>query len=73
MNGYSLQKTSTPEGPYVPTGGITKADGLDLVAQLDAGVEIIADLSTETVLKTTYATMLRRIECKANIMQVTMS
>ncbi|KAH9219245.1 putative leucine aminopeptidase 2 [Leptodontidium sp. 2 PMI_412] len=54
MNGYSLQKTSTPEGPYVPTGGITKADGLDLVAQLDAGVSIIADLSTETVNKTTY-------------------
>lgn len=53
MNGYSLQKTSTPEGPYVPTGGITKADGLDLVAQLDAGVSIIADLSTETVNKTT--------------------
>ncbi|KAG4439944.1 hypothetical protein IFR05_004570 [Cadophora sp. M221] len=54
MNGYSLQKTSTPEGPFVPTGGITKADGLDLVAQLDAGVSIIADLSTETVNKTTY-------------------
>lgn len=53
MNGYSLQKTSTTEGPYVPAGGITKADGLDLVTQLDAGVEILADLSTETVLKTT--------------------
>jgi len=56
MNGYSLQKISTPEGPYVPTGGISKADGQALVAQLDAGVEIIADLSTLTVNKTTLVT-----------------
>ena len=56
MNGYSLQKISTPEGPYVPTGGISRADGQALVAQLDAGVEIIADLSTLTVNKTTLVT-----------------
>ena len=60
MNGYSLQKTSTPEGPYVPTGGITKADGLDLVSKLDAGVEIIVDLSTETVNKTTWVPLVGR-------------
>ncbi|KAH7327151.1 putative leucine aminopeptidase 2 [Rhexocercosporidium sp. MPI-PUGE-AT-0058] len=54
MNGYSLQKTSTPEGPYIPTGGITKTDGLDLVAQLASGASIIADLSTKTANKTTY-------------------
>jgi hypothetical protein len=53
MDGKSLQKISTPEGPYVPTGGITKADGLALVARLDAGEEIIGDLSTLTVNKTT--------------------
>lgn len=52
MEGKSLQKISTSEGPYVPTGGITKADGLALVARLDAGEELIGDLSTLTVNKT---------------------
>ncbi|CAG8962341.1 hypothetical protein HYFRA_00005397 [Hymenoscyphus fraxineus] len=54
MNGYSLQLVSTPEGPYVPTGGITRPDGDAIIAQLDAGVEVIADLSTLTLPKTTY-------------------
>lgn len=53
MNGYSLQRVSTPEGPYVPTGGITRPDGDAIIALLDSGVEVIADLSTLTVPKTT--------------------
>ena len=32
----------------VPTGGISQADGLALVARLDAGEEIIADLGSVT-------------------------
>jgi aminopeptidase Y len=53
LDGYSLQRISTPEGPYVPTGGISKADGLTLLARLAAGEEIIADLSTTTKVTTT--------------------
>jgi aminopeptidase Y len=53
LDGYSLQRLSTPEGPYVPTGGISQADGLALIEKLDAGIEVIADLSTEMSVKTT--------------------
>lgn len=53
MNGYSLQRVSTPEGPYVPTGGISRPDGDAIIALIDSGVEVIADLSTFTVPKTT--------------------
>jgi hypothetical protein len=48
------QKISTPEGPYVPTGGISQADGLALIKKLDAGLEVIAELSTEMAVSTTY-------------------
>ena len=53
LDGYSLQRLSTPEGPYVPTGGISQADGLALIEKLDAGINVIADLSTEMSVKTT--------------------
>lgn len=53
MNGYSLQRVSTPEGNYVPTGGITRPDGDAIIALLDSGVNVVADLSTLTVPKTT--------------------
>ena len=53
LDGYSLQRLSTPEGPYVPTGGISQADGLALIEKLDAGIDVIADLSTEMSVKTT--------------------
>lgn len=46
LDGYSLQRISTPEGPYVPTGGISQADGLALISRLDAGETITADLAT---------------------------
>ncbi|KAL5354477.1 hypothetical protein ACLOAV_000566 [Pseudogymnoascus australis] len=54
LDGYSLQRISTPEGPYVPTGGISQADGLALLARLNAGEEVVADLSTTTKVTTTY-------------------
>lgn len=53
LDGYSLQRISTPEGPYVPTGGISQADGLALLARLNAGEEVVADLSTTTKVTTT--------------------
>ncbi|KAL2070124.1 hypothetical protein VTL71DRAFT_14804 [Oculimacula yallundae] len=54
LDGYSLQRLSTPEGPYVPTGGISQADGLALIARLDAGETIDVKLSTVMDVKTTY-------------------
>jgi Zn-dependent M28 family amino/carboxypeptidase len=46
LKGYSLQRLSTPEGPYVPTGGISQADGEALVALLQGGATLNADLTT---------------------------
>lgn len=54
LDGYSLQRISTPEGTYVPAGGISQADGQALVARLQAGETIVADLSTETKISTTF-------------------
>ena len=54
LDGYSLQRLSTPEGPYVPTGGISQDDGLALIARLDAGEGIVAKLLTVAEVKTTY-------------------
>lgn len=53
LDGYSLQRITTPEGPYVPTGGISQADGLALIARLKAGEEIVADLATTAEVTTT--------------------
>jgi hypothetical protein len=53
LDGYSLQRITTPEGPYVPTGGISQADGLALVSRLSAGEVITVDLSTIMSVKTT--------------------
>lgn len=53
LDGYSLQRISTPEGPYVPTGGISQADGLALIAKLEAGETITADLATVMSTSTT--------------------
>lgn len=53
LDGYSLQRISTPEGPYVPSGGISQADGLALVDRLAAGEVITAELSTVMSVKTT--------------------
>ena len=53
LDGYSLQRISTPEGPYVPTGGVSQSDGLALIEKLNAGVDVIVDLSTEMSVKTT--------------------
>lgn len=46
LDGYSLQRVTTPEGPYVPTGGISQSDGEALVAQLESGISLTADLTT---------------------------
>lgn len=48
LDGYALQRISTPEGSYVPTGGISQADGEALVALIDAGQDLVAHLSTST-------------------------
>ena len=53
LNGYSLQRINTPEGPYVPTGGISQADGLALIAQIKGGATIVAHLSTIMKVTTT--------------------
>lgn len=53
LDGYSLQRLSTPEGPYVPTGGISQADGLDLKSRLAAGEVISVNLATVMSVKTT--------------------
>ena len=62
LEGYSLQRITTPEGPYVPTGGISQADGLALVSRLNAGETIVADLSTKTNVITTNNVIAETIE-----------
>ncbi|TVY37531.1 putative leucine aminopeptidase [Lachnellula subtilissima] len=54
LDGYSLQRINTPEGTYVPAGGISMADGEALVARVQAGETVIADLATEMSVSTTY-------------------
>lgn len=54
LDGYSLQRISTPEGTYVPAGGISKADGEALVARVQAGETVVADLATVMQVSTTY-------------------
>jgi len=54
LDGYSLQLLSVPNGPYVPTGGISQADGLALIARVQGGEKVVASLSTEMSVKTTY-------------------
>lgn len=54
LDGYSLQLLSVPNGPYVPTGGISQADGLALIARVQGGEKVVAHLSTEMSVKTTY-------------------
>jgi Zn-dependent M28 family amino/carboxypeptidase len=54
LDGYSLQLLSVPNGPYVPTGGISQADGLALIARIQGGEKVVASLSTEMSVKTTY-------------------
>jgi hypothetical protein len=58
LDDYSLQRLSAPEGPYIPAGGISEADGLSLRDQLKEGVEFFAELSTVTRNVTTYVTFL---------------
>jgi hypothetical protein len=53
LDGYSLQRISTPEGPYVPTGGISQADGLALIARIQGGETVVAKLSTIMKVSTT--------------------
>jgi hypothetical protein len=53
VDGYSLQRIATAEGPYVTTGGISQADGLDLIAKIQAGATVVAQLSTEMSITTT--------------------
>ncbi|KAF2181525.1 leupeptin-inactivating enzyme 1 precursor [Zopfia rhizophila CBS 207.26] len=54
LEGYSLQKFEDPEAPYVPTGGISQSAGEALVAQLEAGTEVIVDLTTVAEASTSY-------------------
>ncbi|KAH6665511.1 putative leucine aminopeptidase 2 [Halenospora varia] len=54
LDGYSLQRISTPEGTYVPAGGISQADGEALVKRVQAGEVVTADLSTTVSVATTY-------------------
>ncbi|KAI9048281.1 hypothetical protein LZ554_008076 [Drepanopeziza brunnea f. sp. 'monogermtubi'] len=48
LEGYSLQILVGTGGPYVPTAGITEAEGLALVARLNAGEQVVASFSTKT-------------------------
>ncbi|KAH9215505.1 putative leucine aminopeptidase 2 [Leptodontidium sp. 2 PMI_412] len=48
LEGYSLQILPTDGGPYVPTAGITQAEGLALVARLAAGEAVVAEFTTVT-------------------------
>ncbi|KAH7364791.1 putative leucine aminopeptidase 2 [Rhexocercosporidium sp. MPI-PUGE-AT-0058] len=48
LEGYSLQILPTAGGPYVPTSGITRAEGLALVARLAAGETVVAGFTTKT-------------------------
>lgn len=46
LEGYSLQILANVGGPYVPTAGISQAEGLALLARLNAGEEVVATFST---------------------------
>ncbi|CAO2647686.1 Nn.00g086080.m01.CDS01 [Neocucurbitaria sp. VM-36] len=61
LEGYSLQ-VLYPEGEFVPVAGITMGQGEALLAQLEAGVNITVDLSTEVKL---YQTLNVIAETKA--------
>ncbi|KAI9698610.1 MAG: hypothetical protein M1820_007409 [Bogoriella megaspora] len=43
-----------PAGPYVPTAGISLEQGTALLDQINAGTEVIGDLSVETVIEERY-------------------
>lgn len=53
VDGYSLQKISTPEGAYVTTGGISQDAGLALTARVKGGEKVVAHLSTVMKITTT--------------------
>lgn len=61
LEGYALQKFDTPEGTYVPSGGIAQADGEALVARIQAGETVIAHLTTTTRVATIYNTIAETI------------
>lgn len=54
LEGYSLQKFPTDDAPYVPVAGISQADGLALLAQLNAGTSIPISFTTDAEVVTTY-------------------
>ncbi|KAF2786898.1 leupeptin-inactivating enzyme 1 precursor [Melanomma pulvis-pyrius CBS 109.77] len=54
LKGYSLSLFQNDTTPYIPTGGISRGQGEALVAQLEAGTEIIVDLTTESKTITSY-------------------
>jgi hypothetical protein len=47
LDGHSLQRVSNPEGPYVPTGGISHTDGRALRDRIAAGEVITANFATK--------------------------
>ena len=73
LNGYSLQRFSVPEGEYLPTGGITEANGEAIVARLAAGEDLIADLSSLTEGFTTFIFLYTTIETKALLLSMFLS
>jgi Zn-dependent M28 family amino/carboxypeptidase len=54
LEGYSLQLFADESAPYVPTAGISQGAGEALAALLEAGQEIIIEVSTEARNATTY-------------------
>lgn len=61
LEGYALQKFDTPEGTYIPAGGIAQSDGEALVARIQAGETVNAHLTTTTRVATIYNTIAETI------------
>jgi Zn-dependent M28 family amino/carboxypeptidase len=48
-SGGTLAQPSRPEGPYVPSAYITKADGEAFISRIDAGEEVVGSIHATAI------------------------